>query len=73
MNKRYSDLLSALNRQTMETNTKFSELTKDISSIKETGDQMRDRLTHAIGQIDSLKLSKANSSDLDKMFAETVI
>lgn len=73
MNKMYEGLLTALNKQTSDTNLKFKEILRDITSIKETSNSVSDRLTQAMEQIDALKLSKADSGALQLVADETKV
>lgn len=66
MNKMYEDLLSALRQHTDETNKKFNMIANDISAIRETGNQMSDKVSRAIEQIEELKINKVNKEDLQK-------
>lgn len=60
MNKMYKGLLTAFNKHTIDTNDKFSEISRNITSIKETNNRMSDRLAQAMEQIEALRLSKAD-------------
>lgn len=71
MNRMYEGILSALNRHTADTNVKFSEISRDITAIKETNSRMSDKLVQAVEQIEALRLSKADSGALQLVASES--
>lgn len=71
MNKMYVDLLSALNRQTLETNSKFEAISNDIASIRDTNCQMSVKLSETVEQINHLKSTKVDISDMQRVSTET--
>lgn len=71
MNKMYADLLSALNIHTLETNSKFEDISNNIASIRDTGNQMSGKLSKAVEQINQLNIMKVDISDMQRMTTET--
>lgn len=70
MNRMHEELLAAIGQLKTDSHQKYNALAKDLSEIKETSQQLNNRLLKAAEDIDLLKKEKADKDEVQKLTAE---